>query len=872
MADAAFGFVNIILVSLLANFHSNPNHFVCYFILVFQFNMYSVIIYTLFSIVQKNMENSMPRLELPRFKNVKLLILQYSSLVRLNGGVRFRVCNVCSKRLPSELNEEHSTHLKLHEKQWNLYLILLSKHLQIETQKEVRSSKPTTQISDDDKDEDTSSSDSDNPLFVPNAVDCLQQSGPRPPPLTTFEHILRRKFTYDKNPVRVYREVTDWRVAEQSNVIKFNEIIDEIGDGLDGRFFNAKQLYGSNSEAVKKISRLLCEKQCYYLPGECFFNDQHSLHFKDLLKKELHDRFNPQFEDYMMKDSKNIAILQYNESHQPKVYELCKAIGITTKLEYNSEGYLDLNYDLFCEQLWDFDVPLYILEENKVFDVILGLLSSAAEKYSSSRAQISRQYLQSNPGLNPPILSVMMHGPDLQTYSGIAQHCDTKRDEHNAFLKKVVSHKNCKSMRNDHHWMYKHNEGDELLQESEDTNFTREGPASLPDQSIVYPCNHGHWHGCQCEGCQLIKQIDCNSHKKHLQFNLDNCLVKEAVSCPDHKIDHPDNVQPGDIVVQKNVLFHNEEVLKNGRNYQIDEVILAGLPLKCKCCRRITEDHFRNHLTTHSQCNICVFEAKTKTDRSFWNKVCPTCGKKFDSERLKIIHQKKHDIPRPVCEICDESFSSKFNFQRHLVENHNVFIHANNGPFEGTDEDEKYKFTCSYCQKEFKYERNVVAHIETIHFNRDVCECRICGARLVKRFYLKRHLAEQHGVLNFGLSLDREQLPKYTCSICDKEFKRRYHLSEHEKVHQVKKRYVCDLCEETFSYKSKLTRHKSTQHEDQPSLSCSVCDHKFKSLWNLNEHFKTHSDSREVFSCNLCTRQYLSRWNLKRHIVLKHNK
>ena len=162
--------------------------------------------------------------------------------------------------------------------------------------------------------------------------------------------------------------------------------------------------------------------------------------------------------------------------------------------------------------------------------------------------------------------------------------------------------------------------------------------------------------------------------------------------------------------------------------------------------------------------------------------------------------------------------------------------------------------------------------IKTIHFNRDVCECRICGARLVKRFYLKRHLAEQHGVLNFGLSLDREQLPKYTCSICDKEFKRRYHLSEHEKVHQVKKRYVCDLCEETFSYKSKLTRHKSTQHEDQPSLSCSVCDHKFKSLWNLNEHFKTHSDSREVFSCNLCTRQYLSRWNLKRHIVLKHNK
>ena len=816
------------------------------------------------------MENSMPRLELPRFEKVKFLILRYSSLLKLNGGVQFRVCNVCSKRLPSDLDDQHLNHLKLHEKHWNLYMALLSKHLQIEVQKPAKSYKPTKQISVNEEDNETSSSDSDSPFFVPNAVDCLQQSGPKLPPLTTFENILMRKFTYDKNPVREYREVTDWRVAKGSNALKFNQIGDEIGDGLESRYLYAKQIYGKNSEAVKKISRLLCDKQCYHLPGECFLEHQHSLDFKDLLKKDLHDRFHPYFEDYMMKDSKNVPILKYNESHQPKVYELCESIGITTKLEYNADGYLDLNLDLFCEQLWDYESPLFVLEENKVFDVFLGLLSSASKKFSSIRAHVSRQYLQTNPGLNPPIFSVMMHGPDLQTYSGIAQNCDLRRDECKIF-KEIVTHKNCKSMENEYHWMYKHNTKEQSQSESEDTNIARQGPASLPDQSIVYPCNHGHWHGCQCQNCRLIKQIDCKSHKKHLQFSLDDCLVKEAVSCPEHKIDHPDNAQPGDIVVRKNIFLHNGKVLKNGRNYQTTEIILAGLSVKCKCCKIITEDHFKNHLTVHSQCNICLFEVKTKTDPNFWNKVCPVCGKKFETERLKIIHQKKHDIPRPNCEICEENFASKFNYQRHLVEIHNVFLHANNGPFDGTEEDETYKFTCNYCQKEFKYERNVVAHTETVHLNRDLYECRICGTRLNRRFCLKRHLAEQHGVLNFGLSLDRELLTKYMCSICDKAFKRRYHLDEHMKIHEEKNQpHVCDICEATFSYKSKLTRHRNTQHGDAPSLICSICDHTCKSIWNLDEHFKTHSNSREVFSCSFCTKQYFSRWNLKRHIKLKH--
>ena len=73
-----------------------------------------------------------PKVDIPRYNKVRLLIFQYSSLLKLHGGVKFRVCNVCSRRLPSELSDQHSKHLKMHEKHWNIYLIMISKLLQQE--------------------------------------------------------------------------------------------------------------------------------------------------------------------------------------------------------------------------------------------------------------------------------------------------------------------------------------------------------------------------------------------------------------------------------------------------------------------------------------------------------------------------------------------------------------------------------------------------------------------------------------------------------------------------------------------------------------------------------------------------------------------
>ena len=152
--------------------------------------------------------------------------------------------------------------------------------------------------------------------------------------------------------------------------------------------------------------------------------------------------------------------------------------------------------------------------------------------------------------------------------------------------------------------------------------------------------------------------------------------------------------------------------------------------------------------------------------------------------------------------------------------------------------------------EDYKYERNVVAHILTVHSSQDACECKLCGKKITRMNNLKRHLAEQHGMLNFKLSLDRENLIQHSCSICEKVFKRRYNLEIHKQVHLDQKPvYECDLCDATFLYRKTLKKHVSRDHGDQPELECSVCYSKFNCIWNLNRHFKTHTRSKEVFSC-----------------------
>ena len=129
------------------------------------------------------------KVTLPRFSSVKNTILKYSSLVALDTGARFRVCNVCGKQLAAKLSKEHAKHLKTHDKTWKSYKNKLCDNLKesIKT-----SAKELERKEDGDDEDDHSSSYSDDFSNLYNVVGNL---GLNHKPWTYFEKKqLRQKF------------------------------------------------------------------------------------------------------------------------------------------------------------------------------------------------------------------------------------------------------------------------------------------------------------------------------------------------------------------------------------------------------------------------------------------------------------------------------------------------------------------------------------------------------------------------------------------------------------------------------------------------------------------------------------------------------
>ena len=71
-------------------------------------------------------------------------------------------------------------------------------------------------------------SDSDEEFCPYNVVDSLQQSSK--PNLTSEEHKFMNAYTYDKEPVKEWRQVTDFEAIKECNMVKWRDISKLIGD------------------------------------------------------------------------------------------------------------------------------------------------------------------------------------------------------------------------------------------------------------------------------------------------------------------------------------------------------------------------------------------------------------------------------------------------------------------------------------------------------------------------------------------------------------------------------------------------------------------------------------------------------------------
>ncbi|XP_073812553.1 uncharacterized protein isoform X2 [Musca autumnalis] len=239
-------------------------------------------------------------------------------------------------------------------------------------------------------------------------------------------------------------------------------------------------------------------------------------------------------------------------------------------------------------------------------------------------------------------------------------------------------------------------------------------------------------------------------------------------------------------------------------------------------------EHIRSHSDTYSyKCKYCEKVMSTKRclqlhekhvhEKEYKRHICDICGKAFVSacvlKKHKLIHLSEEE-KQFKCDECGKRYGSK-----PLLDDHVRTIHM-----------EKYVKICDICgmvlRKQDAFERHMVKHSDKpITYKR----CEICGTRFIHERALRSHMALKHpegGVV------------EYTCDICGKvSINLRNHRRHVQYNHQMTSKYECNLCPKKFKQRTALKDHLA-YHSQTPLYTCTYCPMKFISNGNMHAHRK----------------------------------
>ncbi|GAB0098899.1 hypothetical protein DMENIID0001_147060 [Sergentomyia squamirostris] len=189
------------------------------------------------------------------------------------------------------------------------------------------------------------------------------------------------------------------------------------------------------------------------------------------------------------------------------------------------------------------------------------------------------------------------------------------------------------------------------------------------------------------------------------------------------------------------------------------------------------------------------------------------------------------------CDNCGKCLSSQFSLDRHVERKACSW------------EKVPKILQCSICQQNFPYRCKLIEHMNRIH-DVDVEE-------------------QEDGSFK---EIPNNGSLRNTCEICSKTFQTRWHLTRHERVHEVQRQRA--LAKEALD-----TRFK-----------CGTCDSSFRSMTTLARHMKSHmeftsverdepiekiskrkvEDHLRIHKCNHCEKSFTRTCDLHRHMNQTH--
>ncbi|XP_041636631.1 zinc finger protein 420-like isoform X2 [Cheilinus undulatus] len=203
------------------------------------------------------------------------------------------------------------------------------------------------------------------------------------------------------------------------------------------------------------------------------------------------------------------------------------------------------------------------------------------------------------------------------------------------------------------------------------------------------------------------------------------------------------------------------------------------------------------------------------------------------------------DLPAAFsCPKCSYQHPEESQVQHHIDK-----VHTNH-----SDDDEEGGFSCSECDKSFRFQSLLTAHQRT-HTGEQPFLCSQCGRRFSFKQSLERH-KQTH-----------KSGRKYECLICGEFFKSLEAQREHKGSHMENGEYLCSECGRAFAWKSALVRHLKTHGDEADKVErpfkCPRCEMRFSCASHLNRHLQTHKEER-VHTCN-CGKSFAYRAALTAH-------
>jgi KRAB domain-containing zinc finger protein len=144
------------------------------------------------------------------------------------------------------------------------------------------------------------------------------------------------------------------------------------------------------------------------------------------------------------------------------------------------------------------------------------------------------------------------------------------------------------------------------------------------------------------------------------------------------------------------------------------------------------------------------------------------------------------------------------------------------------------RFACEVCGMELSQRSGLVNHMR-VHTGEKPFECTVCSRAFSQSCNLTRHVKQVH-----------KQERQFVCSVedCDKTFKRKLGLVNHEKIH-IKDHFSTYVAfHKTFSRLDTLKNHRDVKHKKTPRYVCPECGQNNASKIDLQSHLQAHRRDR----------------------------